>query len=77
MSDTPLTSNAMRRKVVVNFGLFLLFFLFYLGAAVIQTPSFKDVAALPALGMPFGMLLSLIIFPLSWLIMVVWFWRSK
>jgi hypothetical protein len=77
MSDTPPTSNAMRRKVVVNFGLFLLFFIFYLGAAVIQTPAFKHVADLPALGMPFGMLLSLLIFPLSWLIMVVWFWRSK
>jgi hypothetical protein len=77
MSDTAPTSNAMRRKVVVNFGLFLLFFIFYLGAAVVQTPSFKEVADLPALGMPFGMLLSLLIFPLSWLIMVVWFWRSK
>jgi hypothetical protein len=77
MSDTAPTSNAMRRKVVVNFGLFLLFFIFYLGAAVVQTPSFKDVAELPALGIPFGMLLSLLIFPLSWLIMVVWFWRSK
>jgi uncharacterized membrane protein (DUF485 family) len=77
MSVSPPSSSAMRRKVVVNFGLFLLFFIFYLGAAVIQTPSFKDVAALPALGMPLGMLLSLLIFPVSWVIMVIWFWRSK
>ncbi len=77
MSDSPPSSNAMRRKVVVNFGLFLLFFIFYLGAAVVQTPAFKDIAALPALGMPLGMLLSLLIFPVSWLIMIVWFWRSK
>jgi uncharacterized membrane protein (DUF485 family) len=67
----------MRRKVVVNFGLFFLFFAFYLGAAVIQTPSFKDIAAMPALGMPLGMLLSLLIFPVSWVIMIIWFWRSK
>lgn len=77
MSNSPPSSNAMRRKVVVNFGLFLLFFVFYLGSAVIQTPSFKDVAAIPALGMPLGMLVSLLVFPVSWLIMVVWFWRSK
>lgn len=77
MSDSTPSLNAMRRKVVVNFGLFLLFFLFYLGAAVVQTPSFKEAAARPALGMPFGMLLSLLIFPVSWLIMAVWFWRSK
>jgi uncharacterized membrane protein (DUF485 family) len=77
MSNSPPSSNAMRHKVVVNFGLFLLFFVFYLGSAVIQTPAFKDVAAIPALGMPLGMLLSLLIFPVSWVIMVIWFWRSK
>ena len=76
MSNSPPSSNTMRHKVLVNFGLFFLFFVFYLGAAVIQTPSFKDVA-IPALGMPLGMLLSLLIFPVSWVIMVVWFWRSK
>ncbi len=77
MSIGPQSLSAMRRKVLVNFGLFLLFFLFYLVAAVVQTPSCKEVAAMPALGMPLGMLLSLLIFPLSWLIMGVWFWRSK
>jgi uncharacterized membrane protein (DUF485 family) len=77
MSVGASPETAMRRKVVVNFGLFLLFFIFYLGAAVIQTPSFKDVAAIPASGMPLGMLLSLLIFPVSWVIMIIWFWRSK
>ena len=77
MSNSPPSSNAMRHKVLVNFGLFLLFFIFYLGSAVIQTPAFKDIAAIPALGMPLGMLVSLLVFPVSWLIMVVWFWRSK
>jgi hypothetical protein len=67
----------MRRKVFINFGLFFVFFAFYLSAAVIQTPNFKAVATLPVLGMPLGLLLSLLIFPLSWLIMGFWFWRSK
>jgi hypothetical protein len=77
MSDSPLSLTTMRRKVLVNFGLFFLFFVFYLVAAVVQTPSFKEIAVVPALGMPLGMLLSLLIFPVSWLIMGVWFWRSK
>jgi hypothetical protein len=77
MSVSPLAPTAMRHKVLVNFGLFFLFFLMYLVAAVIQTPSYKAIAEMPALGMPLGMLLSLLIFPVSWLIMGVWFWRSK
>jgi hypothetical protein len=77
MSVPPSSLPTMRRKVLVNFGLFLLFFIFYLLAAVVQTPSFKDVAAIQVSGMPLGMLLSLLIFPISWLIMAIWFWRSK
>lgn len=77
MSHNPPPLAAMRRKVLLNFGLFTLFFVFYLLAAVIQTPSFKETASLPALGMPLGLLLSLLIFPISWLIMVIWFWRAK
>ena len=77
MANHPIPSNSIRSKVLINFGLFLLFFLFYLLAAVIQTPSFKEIAAIPALGMPFGLLLSLLIFPMSWLIIIIWYWRSK
>jgi hypothetical protein len=77
MSVSSLSLATMRHKVLLNFGLFFLFFLMYLVAAVIQTPSFKAIAEIPALGMPLGMLLSLLIFPVSWLIMGVWFWRSK
>jgi hypothetical protein len=67
----------IRRKAIISFSLFFLFFIFYLLAAVIQTPSFSQIAGRPALGMPLGLLLSLLIFPVSWLIMAVWFWRSK
>lgn len=77
MSNSPPSSSGMRRKVLINFGLFFVFFVFYLLAAVVQTPSFKEIAAQPALGMPLGLLLSLFVFPVSWLIMAVWFWRSK
>ncbi len=67
----------MRQKVLLNFGLFFVFFVFYLVAAIIQTPTFKNVAELPVLGMPLGLLLSLLVFPVSWGIMIIWFWRSK
>lgn len=77
MEKAPPHEDGMRRKLIVNFGLFFIFFVFYLIAAVIQTPSFKEIASLPALGMPLGLLMSLLVFPISWLIMALWFWRSK
>lgn len=75
VASPPLVS--MRRKVLVNFGLFGVFFLFYLGAAVVQTPSCKTIAALPVLGMPLGLLLSLLIFPVSWILIVIWYWKAR
>lgn len=77
MPAVPEPTTSIRGKVLLNFGLFFLFFFFYLFAAIIQTPSFKSISELPFLGMPLGMLLSLMIFPVSWIIMIVWFWRSK
>jgi hypothetical protein len=67
----------MRQKAVVSFGLFFIFFIFYLVAALIQTPMFKEIAIVPVLGMPLGLLMSLLVFPVSWLIMILWFWRAK
>ena len=75
--DTPPPLVGFRRKVLFNFGLFAIFFGFYMLAAVIQTPSFREIASLPALGMPLGLLLSILIFPVSWIIIIVWFWRAK
>ena len=77
MADGTTSLIAQRKKVLLNFGLFLLFFLFYLLAAVIQTPRFAVFAVQPVFGMPLGLLLSMLVFPLSWLIMGIWFWRSK
>jgi hypothetical protein len=67
----------MRRKVLVNFGLFGLFFVFYLGAAFVQTPTCKDIATVETLGMPFGLLVSLAIFPVSWILIVIWFAKAR
>jgi hypothetical protein len=67
----------MRRKGAIDFGLFGIFFIFYMGAAVVQTPLGKNVAVLPVLGMPLGLLLSLAIFPVSWLVICIWFLKAK
>jgi uncharacterized membrane protein (DUF485 family) len=67
----------LKRKAILDFGLFGIFFLFYMGAALVQTPLGKNVATLPVMGMPFGLLMSLAIFPVSWLIIIIWFWRAK
>jgi hypothetical protein len=75
--NAPPTLTNFRGKVLFNFGLFGIFFVFYLLAAVIQTPSFREAAALPALGMPLGLLLSLLIFPVSWIIIILWFKGGK
>jgi hypothetical protein len=77
MSKHTSSPSSLRHKVVLNFGLFFLFFAFYLMAAVIQTPLGANIAYLTAFELPLGLLLSLLIFPVSWLIMGIWFWRSK
>jgi hypothetical protein len=67
----------MRRKAFVDFGLFAVFFLVYMGAAVVQTPVGKNVAEIPVFGMPFGLLISLAIFPVSWFLILIWFWKAR
>jgi uncharacterized membrane protein (DUF485 family) len=73
---TPPPLIDMRRKVLINFGLFAIFFIFYIGSAVLQTPEFKTLASLPVMGMPLGLFLSLLIFPLSWVLMIIWFRKA-
>ncbi|MBV5331869.1 hypothetical protein JZU69_05830 [bacterium] len=73
---TPPPLTDMRRKVLLNFGLFAIFFIFYIAAAVVQTPEFKTLASLPVMGMPLGLFLSLMIFPLSWVLMIIWFRKA-
>lgn len=66
-----------QRRLRLCSSLFIVFFLFYIASAVIQTPAFSTLAGRPVLGMPLGLLMSLLIFPVSWSIIVVFFvnWR--
>jgi hypothetical protein len=68
---------AMGRKVLVSFGIFGIFFAFYVGAALLQTPVGAHLAMQPIAGMPLGLAMSLAIFPVSWLLIVLWFWKAK
>ena len=81
---TPATGSAMaaaaenyRRRFILCFGLFFVFFVFYLGTAIIQTPACRHIASIPCCGMPLGLFLSLMIFPVSWALIAVFFlkWR--
>jgi len=76
-ADALESARNYRRRLVLGFSLFMIFFVFYMGAAVIQTPVCRTLASLPCLGMPLGLFLSMMIFPVSWAIIVVFFlkWR--
>lgn len=76
-SPAPATVDNYRRRFILGFGLFLIFFVFYMGTAIIQTPTFRDVAAIPCWGMPLGMVLSLAVFPVSWLLITIYFLRWR
>ena len=76
-TSAPPAAPDMRRKVLVCFGLFAVFFVYYVGTAVVQTPPMRSVASIPVMGMPLGLLLSLCIFPVSWILIVVWFWKAR
>lgn len=77
VNETPPPISGFRGKVIFNFGLFFFFFVFYIGAALIQTPGFETIAMKSIGGMPLGLLLSLAIFPLSWVLMVIWFRKGR
>ena len=66
-----------RRRRALGFGLFFIFFIYYMGTAIIQTPTFRSLAAIPFIGMPLGLALSLGIFPISWILIAIYFyfWR--
>lgn len=77
MSDPSSPPPQTGSKVLVCFGTFAVFFVFYVGAALLQTPVGKDVAMTPVCGMPLGLAMSLAIFPVSWLLIIFWFWKAK
>ena len=67
----------IRRKARLYFSLFAIFFVFYVGTAVLQTPECRATASVPVLGTPLGLLLSLAIFPVSWIIIAIFFVKGK
>jgi uncharacterized membrane protein (DUF485 family) len=81
MTDAPdpatATPATIRKKALLFFSLFAVFFVFYLGTAIIQTPECRHIAAIPFLGMPLGLFLSLAIFPVSWILIAIFFVKGK
>ena len=84
MSDLNVSSDyqkldpkVFRRKVLLCFGLFSIFFIYYISCAVIQTPGFQAFSSIPFMGMPLGFVLSMGVFPVSWIILIIFFifWR--
>ncbi|GEM_PF-1436494 len=73
----PEADAAYRKRFVVGFSIFAVFFAYYLGTAVIQTPSCKDLAATPVAGLPLGLVMSLGIFPVSWALIALFFWKMR
>jgi len=67
----------LRKHFRVSFGLFLIFFVYYMGAAVIQTQALQTVASKLYFGMPLGLFLSIGVFPVSGALIAVYFylWR--
>lgn len=59
------------------FGLFGVFFFFYVGAAFIQSPFNAELAMQKVAGYPLGVLVSLAVFPVSWLLIAFWFWKGR
>ncbi len=66
-----------RSRLFTSFGFFLVFFVFYVGVAILVTPPFKEIAGIPVAGLPLGLVLSLMIFPVSWFLAYLYFkvWR--
>ncbi len=69
--------NRYRSRLLTSFGFFLVFFVFYVGVAILVTPPFKEIAGIPLAGIPLGLVLSLMIFPVSWGLAYLYFkvWR--
>jgi hypothetical protein len=69
--------KSFKYKRKLGFGMFAIFFMYYISCAIIQTSSFQDIASIPFLGMPLGFVLSMGVFPVSWIILIIFFvfWR--
>jgi uncharacterized membrane protein (DUF485 family) len=79
MVDAPPAGagDLIRRKARLYFSLFGVFFVFYVGTAILQTPECRSTASIDVMGTPLGLLLSLAIFPVSWIIIAIFFVKGK
>lgn len=77
MTALKLTPKSFRRKKILSFGLFGIFFVYYIASAIIQTKAMQHIASIPLFDLPLGLVLSLGIFPVSWLLLIIFFiwWR--
>lgn len=64
-------------SVRLCFGLFGVFFLFYVGAALFQSPANAEMAMTKVGGFPIGVLVSLAVFPVSWILIAIWFKKGR
>ncbi|MEW5822256.1 MAG: hypothetical protein AB1782_18830 [Cyanobacteriota bacterium] len=64
-------------KRKLGFGIFGVFFTYYIACAIIQAPEFQSISSIPLFGMPLGFVLSMGIFPISWILLIIFFiyWR--
>lgn len=76
-NQLKLDPKLFRRKVKLGFGLFAIFFVYFITCAIIQTPGFQHIASIPFAGMPLGFVLSMGVFPISWGLLILFFiyWR--
>jgi uncharacterized membrane protein (DUF485 family) len=73
----PDSQALLRRKARFYFSLFFVFFVFYVGTAIVQTPECREFAATPVFGAPLGLLLSLAVFPVSWIVIAIFFAKAR
>ena len=76
-TDSAVNQKNYRRRMALGFGLFAIFFVVYLGTAVIQTPTFRAFAGIQVFGIPLGLFLSLCVFPVSWVLIAIYFWAWR
>ncbi|NUQ81832.1 MAG: hypothetical protein HUU10_09505 [Bacteroidetes bacterium] len=72
----PIITEKIKRDTKINFGLFALFFLYYVGAAALQTPMLHSVSEIRIGSIPLGLITSLGVFPVSWIVIFIWFKKA-
>lgn len=65
------------RRMFISFMLMLIFLVYYLTTTVINSPVFTNIASTPFLGMPLGLFLAFLIYPIAWIISWIYIraWR--